>query len=494
MHASPRRAPAPEPRGYRRRRPENTELYEAVRQHLASFLELAGADPSQGGLPAHVRGELERYLRCGILAYGFVRVWCPTCKDDLLVAFSCRGRGVCPSCGGRRMADTAARWVDHVLPEVPFRQWVLALPFPVRFRLAWEPELLTRVLRIVHAAIGGRLRLLARRRGHRGGRHAAVTVVQRFGSSLNLNVHLHCLVADGVWVEGEGGPRFVPLRLRDEDVRAVLARIYRRVRRLLLERGLLGEEVEDPEVTEPDRQLELRLAGASVLGRTALGPRAGQPLRRVGQRRRSRSDHPRSRRRRELQDSIAGFDLHAGLRVPRNDRARLERLSRYLLRPAVCMERLSLREDGLYQYDFRRPWSDGSIGIVLEPMGLMERLAALVPIPRANLVRYHGVLAPAATWRSRVVPRRADDHGGCGHRRSEGPAAPNRLAWAELLRRVFLVDVLRCAGCGGRREIVAEVTDPDAARAILEHLGLLVDVPLPEPARGPPDRDLPRAS
>ena len=95
---------------------------------MESFLELVDADPSGGGLPAHVRAEMERFLKCGILAHGFVRVRCSTCKDDLLVAFSCKGRGFCPSCGGRRMADTAARWVDRVLPDVPWRQWVLTVP------------------------------------------------------------------------------------------------------------------------------------------------------------------------------------------------------------------------------------------------------------------------------------------------------------------------------------------------------------------------------
>ena len=77
---------------------------------------------------AHVRGELERYLRSGLLSEGFVRVHCPTRKDDLLVAFSCKGRWVCPSSTDRRMADTAARWVDRVLPQVSFFHYELSAP------------------------------------------------------------------------------------------------------------------------------------------------------------------------------------------------------------------------------------------------------------------------------------------------------------------------------------------------------------------------------
>ncbi len=124
----------------------------------------------------------------------------------------------------------------------------------------------------------------------------------------------------------------------------------------------------------------------------------------------------------------------------------------------------------------------------------MEKLAALVPIPRANLVRYHGVLAPAAKWRSKVVPK-ADDEGRVCGRRAPGGVAPNdRIPWSQLLRRAFLVQVLRCAGCGNTRRLVSEVTEPDAIRRILEHLGLPLDSEGPVPVRGPPVQFVPLAS
>lgn len=99
-------------RGYARRTPEQTVLYEALLRHAETFLGDVSADPASSGLPAFVRGEVERFTKCGILAHGFVRVYCPSCKDDLLVGFSCKGRGLCPSCGARRMADTARRCLD----------------------------------------------------------------------------------------------------------------------------------------------------------------------------------------------------------------------------------------------------------------------------------------------------------------------------------------------------------------------------------------------
>jgi len=109
--------------GYRRRTPERTVLHELVAQHTETMLaELRDADPDGGGLPRYVERELAAYLRCGILAHGFARVRCQTCRDEIVVAFSCKSRGICPSCTARRMADSAAHLVTRVLPRAPYRQ------------------------------------------------------------------------------------------------------------------------------------------------------------------------------------------------------------------------------------------------------------------------------------------------------------------------------------------------------------------------------------
>ena len=80
--------------------------------------------------------EFDAFLECGLLAHGLLRLHCGDCGDDKLVAFSCKRRGFCPSCGARRMARTAAHLVDHVIPHVPVRQWVLSLAIPLRLLLA----------------------------------------------------------------------------------------------------------------------------------------------------------------------------------------------------------------------------------------------------------------------------------------------------------------------------------------------------------------------
>ncbi len=140
---------------YARRRPELTTLYEVVRDNLATLYAASDAGFSSP-LPGFVRSELEAYLECGLLCRGFALMACtePECHARHLVAFSCKGRGFCPSCLGRRMAQTAANLIDHVLPErVPLRQWVLTVPFELRARLAHDAELLGGVSRELGGAV-----------------------------------------------------------------------------------------------------------------------------------------------------------------------------------------------------------------------------------------------------------------------------------------------------------------------------------------------------
>ncbi|MBM3357946.1 MAG: hypothetical protein FJY54_09490 [Betaproteobacteria bacterium] len=175
---------------YERRRPEETVLHGLVREHLERFLAEVQARTGTG-LPGFVKEEFDAFLECGILAHGFLRVRCAGCAHEKRVAFSCKRRGFCPSCGARRMAQSAAVLVDEVIFQVPVRQWVLSFPIGLRILFAARPELLTPVLRLIHRVIAGfvlRQAGLKRVTADTG----AVTLIQRFGSAVNLNIHLHC--------------------------------------------------------------------------------------------------------------------------------------------------------------------------------------------------------------------------------------------------------------------------------------------------------------
>ena len=145
-----------------------------------SFRESHGA-----GLPAFVTEEFEAFLTCGILAHGFLRLRCNGCMEEKLVAFSCKRRGICPSCGTRRMAEAAVHLVDHVIPTVPVRQWVLSFPILLRSLFAVRPELLAPVLQIFHRAIAT---FLFTQTGQTRDQAAigAVTLIQRFGSTASV--------------------------------------------------------------------------------------------------------------------------------------------------------------------------------------------------------------------------------------------------------------------------------------------------------------------
>jgi hypothetical protein len=285
------------PAVYLRRQPERSVLYQAVRDHLPTFLSVAAE--AEREVPKFVRREMESFLDCGILARGCVRVRCRGCGFDRLVAFSCKGRGLCPSCAGRRMAETAVHLVDEVFPRVPVRQWVLTLPQPLRYVVAFDTELLSAVSRLLWEAVFSHLAQVARRelglpKAARvdGG---AVVVPQRFGSALNLAPHLHVVAADGVWVQSAEGvaPVFhaLPEPSRAE-ISAVAWRVCERTVALLRRRGqwLDGDGAEDPHALSSP--LLSSLAQASLSGTLILGPHAGKRVLRLhGAAARDHDDH-----------------------------------------------------------------------------------------------------------------------------------------------------------------------------------------------------------
>jgi len=179
---------------YARRRPEDTALYQCVASYFPEFRERL---EERGGLPKLVQDEFQAYLDCGRLEAGCLELECRSCGHSQLVAFSCKRRGFCPACLGRRMSDTAVHLEQEVLPEVPVRHWVCSFPWGVRAVLGYDKEL-------CRAAASAFAQELSRSLKHRAKRALGlasvedaltglVVVVQRTDGALRLNCHLHVL-------------------------------------------------------------------------------------------------------------------------------------------------------------------------------------------------------------------------------------------------------------------------------------------------------------
>ena len=404
-------------------------------------------------LPGFVSREVRAFVRCGDPAHGFAWLRCPEGHHHRLVPFSCKGRGFCPSCGGRRMATLAHRWTDGLLPRVAVRQLVLTVPWPRRWLLARRPALA------------------------RAGAPGSVTVIQRFGSALNLNLHFHVLILDGLFVPGPGGlPRFQRARpWTQADVDRLVETIATRCEALLARHGH-GPDGEPGagEPSEDDDALPL-IQSASVAGRSAV--RARPAARRV------QVLAGRPHRLPRLCATAGGYSLHAGVVIRARDRAGLKRLAGYIARPPLARSRLDVLPDGRVRLGLKRPWSDGTTAHVLTAEELVERLVALVPPPRANQVLYGGVLASRHRWHRAVRPRpplRQRPPPGVGLRLTRAPRGRSRhVPWSTLLWRTFDVIGAACPTCGRVMELRAVVRGPDTGRVLAG---------LERAARGPPAR------
>jgi hypothetical protein len=460
---------------YRRRDPTVTPLYPLVQHHFETFLaDATAADPDGDGIPQWVEDDFRAYLRCGILAHGFARIRCDACAAQRLVAFSCKGRGVCPSCNARRMVEVAAHLTDHVLPPLPVRQWVFSLPKRIRPFLPHDPRLAGDVLRVLLRGIRTTLRR-ASPSAPGDAQLGAVSFLHRFGSALNPHFHFHVVVLDGVFSEGDDGSVTFheATHLSADDVLRLERTLQRRVLRLFQRRDLLDEHtVED--------MLTWQASG--------------------------------------------GFSLDASVRIHGSGASGRERLLRYCARPPFALERMRIEcrgkgpeqrsatstgEAGIRQvlYLPARPTRDGRTILVLSPLAFLAALSRLIPPPRVHRHRYHGVLAPNAKLRARVVAIGRCDGEAPGYTASPAgddlpagggaadlPDPPQRAAarsrWARLLGRVYEVFPLTCPDCGGDMRILAFITAAEPVDAILNHLGLPTTPPPLSPARGPPQPEL----
>jgi hypothetical protein len=417
------------PGGYSRRRPEKTQLYQAVAQNLELFYEHYDARfiEHYGPLSARSILTLERFVGCGLLSEGFGRARCDDCSREIAVAFSCQLRGVCPSCQQKR-AELLCRFVqEEVIEPVDHRQLVFVLPKKFRRNFMGERHMLRGLNRAAAKATQAFYRAGLGRDDVKVG---MVSHLQLFGDAVNPHPHLHSLSTDGAF-DADGN--FYQLSFDAHDDIQTLRRLFEgEVLDFLVQQGRLSE--------------------------------------------RHRDDM--------LSWEHTGFSVDGSVRVHKGDYAALRRLMRYMARPPVSFERVSYDEGSgkVVVRSCKKQRRERRVTGTYDVLQFLALLTQQVPPKGTHMVRYSGWYSS----RSRAKRRRLAE-GGRPRVQVKEVASPKakerRRRWAELIRQVFEVDPLRCR-CGGTMRLVSFVSksQPEVLEKILQAWGEST-----EPAsRGPP--------
>ena len=416
---------------YRPRKPEKTVLFELIKKNYKTWHKNSGIP-----VPKYVENEFQKFLECGILAKGFALAHCSDCHKEFALAFSCKGRGLCPSCNTKAMVETAANLVENVNSHVPVRQFVIS--FPMRIRHYFQThKILQAVLRIVVDEI--RKRLIVCGPDLPDPKIGAITFIQHFGKTLNYHPHFHLIVADGLFSTDSDDILFHPASLTQDDIADTEDCIRKRVMRYFGKRGGI------------DKETIKRMASYEN----------------------------------------SGFSLNANVRIASWDRKSLERLIRYCARPCFASE--NLRWNGPWvHYRLPKPTHTGKTFIQLDPLEFIERISHFIPYPRRHRRHYHGVFAPNSPMRKKLavsaqkcpkssIPPDVQE--------SVEKIEKVSLSWAKLIARIYEVNPLLCA-CGKEMKIVAIVTHPAEIKKILYGIGWPTEVPEFDPPYDLPDRDI----
>jgi len=272
-----------------------------------------------------------------------------------------------------------------------------------------------------------------------------VAFIHRFGSSLNLHTHFHVCVIDGVFEsDAQDGVCFFAVEELDaQDTATVQGRVRRRILRAFVRRGILDKD---------------------------------------------------ERKEMQLWSHGGGFSLDATVCIEGNDRRGRERLLLYCARPPFAAERIEELDRHRLIYHLPKPGPHGRTQLILSPLELIERIAALVPPPRKHRHRYYGVLAPNAPLRPAVTalapaaiavqpsPMQPSNEASV----KVPQRSPARYLWAMLLARIYEAFPLTCPQCGTEMRIVAFITEAAPVQRILSHIGEPPSPPRIAPARGPP--------
>lgn len=399
---------------YRPRHPERTVLYRVLFHYFDRFLaEYEGRfEKEYGFFRPIIKDVVERYLDCGNPRCGFARIRCPDCGEERLLMFSCRTRGFCPSCHAKRLEEWGEWMREALLLDVPHRQVVFTIPRMLRIFFKYNRKLLGELCLCALRTLIRYFELVAGKDVMPG----VIAAIQTFGTRINFHPHLHFLVTEG-----------------GVDVTGVFHKIPR---------------IDDSRLAE--------LFAREVLGflvhKKLLSPEWAQRL---------------------LSWRHTGFNVHSLVRAKTRHEA--ERVGKYMLRPLLSLERLSLDErEGRVRYRYGKEAKETERMDYLE---FIARVTSHIPDKGQVTVRYYGLYANAHRGKVKkaslgLSPLRI--------LQEELRPIPSK-GWAEMIRKVYEVDPMLCPECGGKMCVIAFLTDYAVVDRIIAHLKLTFFAEKPPP-------------
>jgi transposase-like protein len=437
-------ASASRPKGvYRARRPKDSPLwriFDARYEEFEAAYEERFAE-KYGALRPVVGRVVERFLKCGILDFGFARVRCPGCGDEYLLAFSCKSRCLCPSCHKKKQVAFGEFAVEEVLAEVPHRHVVFSVPRRVRWAFRRDRRRLAKLARISYATIREFLETAV---GKGVGVPGAVACVQSYGDLLDFHPHIHLLVSwgcfkrDGTFVAVEAVPSTEELE-----------KLFRhKVLRMLLDEEAINEEVVKNILSWPH----------------------------------------------------TGFGAFVGHEIPAADRKGREEVARYLAHPPIVVGRIL--GDGssgtvVYKADKVHPRHQANFR-TFDPLEFIAEVVSHIPNVHEKTAIYYGFYSNKSRGLRKAKGEKASKpgpEGTAGSGVAEGSTAEEdrapaevRKNWARLIRKVYEVDPLVCPRCGSEMKIIALIDRPEVIKRILSHLERVASA---STGRAPPSEEAP---
>jgi len=414
-------------RVYRRRRPQQSELWKIINDHLETYLAEKGTTREE----AKEKGEyyryeveevLRKYLDCGNLAKGFARIKCEKCNKEYLLSFSCKGRWFCPSCHQKKVILFGEFMQEEVASYVPHRQYVFSLPIMLRHYFKHNKKLVSKLSRLAQESLEEYMRLVLK---NPEGKIGMVVVIQTFGEYLNYHPHLHTIVADGLFLE-DGS--FYVMPQKDKKKLEQLFRL--KVMRLLVGEGHLTREM-------ANKLLKWR---------------------------------------------HSGFSVYQGGRIRRENKEALERLAQYVIRNPVHEEKI-IYEAHTATVIYRSKYNQKIKGNfkVFKAHEFIEELSMHIPSKGSQMVRYYGYYSNKKRGMRKKTENTANEP---NIKEAVGRRRVPAKKWRELIKKVWEVDPLICPYCKSNMRIISLIDDVAVIKKILTHLELSQDN---DTQRSPPD-------